>query len=51
MASDGWRSQSPWLKVLLLVSLTLIAIGVYRCSMELKPRSDVPKPVGTTEAE
>ena len=33
----GWRSQSPWLKVLLLVSLTFVVFGVYRCSSELVP--------------
>ncbi len=33
----GWRAQSPWLKVVLLVSLVLVAIGVYRCSAELVP--------------
>ncbi len=33
----GWRTQSPWLKVMLLVSLTLVVIGVYRCSAELAP--------------
>ena len=33
----GWRAQSPWLKVMLLVSLALVAIGVYRCSSELVP--------------
>ena len=33
----GWRAQSPWLKVMLLVSLALVVIGVYRCSSELVP--------------
>jgi hypothetical protein len=33
----GWRAQSPWLKVMLLVSLALVAMGVYRCSAELVP--------------
>ena len=33
----GWRAQSPWLKVMLLVSLALVVIGVYRCSAELAP--------------
>ena len=36
-AEGGWRSQSPWLKAMLLVSLALVAIGVYRCSAELVP--------------
>jgi hypothetical protein len=33
----GWRAQSPWLKVMLFVSLALVVIGVYRCSSELVP--------------
>lgn len=33
----GWRSQSVWLKVVLALSLVFIALGVYRCSMELTP--------------
>ena len=36
-SEGGWRAQSPWLKVMLLVSLGLVAIGVYRCSSELVP--------------
>lgn len=36
-AEGGWRTQSPWLKVVLFVSLAFVAIGVYRCSMELIP--------------
>ena len=36
-ADGGWRTQSPWLKVMLLVSLTFVAFGVYRCSAELVP--------------
>ena len=36
-AEGGWRTQSPWLKVMLLVSLALVVIGVYRCSVELVP--------------
>lgn len=33
----GWRAQSLWLKGMLLVSLALVVIGVYRCSAELVP--------------
>ena len=33
----GWRSQSPVMKVLLFVSLVCVALGVYRCSVELTP--------------
>lgn len=33
----GWRSQSVWLKLMLAVSLVFVALGVYRCSMELEP--------------
>ncbi len=33
----GWRSQPVWLKVMLPLSLVFIALGVYRCSMELTP--------------
>jgi hypothetical protein len=40
MPDVGWRSQSVWLRVLLLVSLLLIVIGVYRCSTELTPQGD-----------
>ncbi len=36
-AKGGWRTQSPWLKVMFLVSLVLVVIGVYRCSSELVP--------------
>jgi hypothetical protein len=38
----GWRSQSPVLKALLFVSLACVAIGVYRCSVELVP-ADGPR--------
>ncbi len=36
-SEGGWRAQSLWLKVILLVSLALVVIGVYRCSGELVP--------------
>ena len=36
-AEGGWGTQSPWLKVVLFVSLAFVAIGVYRCSTELIP--------------
>jgi hypothetical protein len=39
MAGNGWRSQSVWLKLMLLVSIVLIAVGMYRCSMELTPQN------------
>ncbi len=32
--SGGWSSQSPWLKVVLVLSLALIVVGVVRCSFE-----------------
>ena len=35
--AGGWRSQSPWLKVMLFVSLVFVSAGVYRCSAELTP--------------
>jgi len=31
----GWKSQSPWLKAMLFVSLAFVAIGLYRCSAEM----------------
>lgn len=31
----GWRSQSPWLKAMLFVSLAFVAVGLYRCSSEM----------------
>ncbi len=37
MAEGGWKTQSPWFKLVLLVSLAFVAIGVYRCSFELAP--------------
>lgn len=39
-ANGGWRTQSPLLKLVLLVSLAFMAIGVYRCSSELTPVED-----------
>jgi hypothetical protein len=33
----GWRAQPLALKLLLFVSLAFIAVGVYRCSVELVP--------------
>jgi hypothetical protein len=33
----GWSSQPVWLKVMLGLSLVFVALGVYRCSMELTP--------------
>lgn len=40
MAEDGWRSQPLALRLMLPVSLILIVVGVYRCSMELTPVED-----------
>jgi len=38
--NGGWRTQSPWLKFLLLISLVFVVVGVYRCSSELIPAED-----------
>ena len=47
----GWRSQSPLLKTLLLVSLVAIVAGVVRCATEMtQPRGD-GEVVGMTETE
>ena len=40
MAEGGWKTQSPWLKLVLVVSLVFVAVGVYRCSSELIPSED-----------
>lgn len=40
MSDGGWRSQSLALKLMLAVSLVLVALGVYRCSVELTPPSE-----------
>jgi hypothetical protein len=48
-STGGWRSQSPFLKVLLFISLVCIAFGVYRCSAELVP-SDAPRTIRVERA-
>ncbi len=48
-SEGGWRAQSPWLKVMLLVSLALVVIGVYRCSAELVP-SQGPRTIRVEKA-
>ena len=48
-SGGGWRSQSPLLKVLLLVSLVCVVFGVYRCSAELTP-TDGPRTVRVERA-
>ena len=40
MAEGGWKSQPLALKLLLPVSLVLVALGVWRCTMELTPVED-----------
>ncbi|MFH1864590.1 MAG: hypothetical protein ABIK85_01780 [Candidatus Eisenbacteria bacterium] len=45
----AWRSQSPWLKVMLAVSLVFVAVGVYRCSAELVP-PDGPRTIRVERA-
>jgi hypothetical protein len=47
LANEGWRSQSPWLKVLLAASLLMVAAGIYRCSVELS----APEEGGTVSQE
>lgn len=37
---SGWKTQSPWLKLVLVVSLVFVVVGVYRCSSELTPSED-----------
>ena len=37
---SGWKTQSSWLKLVLVISLAFVAIGVYRCSSELTPVDD-----------
>jgi hypothetical protein len=39
-ADGGWKTQSPWLKLVLFLSLVFVATGVYRCSSELTPVED-----------
>ncbi len=48
--SGGWRSQALWLKVLLFVSLSMVVVGVYRCSVELTPVTE-PGTVRVAKAE
>lgn len=36
----GWKTQSPWLKLVLVASLIFVTVGVYRCSSELTPAED-----------
>ncbi|HYW68170.1 MAG TPA: hypothetical protein VE960_01055 [bacterium] len=47
--TGGWKSQSPFLKALLFVSLVCVAFGVYRCSAELVP-SDAPRSIRVERA-
>ncbi|MFH1688664.1 MAG: hypothetical protein ABIE42_00325 [Candidatus Eisenbacteria bacterium] len=49
VTGGGWRSQSPWLKVLLFVSLVFVAVGVHRCSVELVP-ADGPRTIRVERA-
>jgi len=36
----GWKTQSSWLKLGLVISLVFVAVGVHRCSSELIPSED-----------
>ena len=47
--TGGWKSQSPFLKALLFVSLVCVAFGVYRCSAELVP-TDAPRSIRVERA-
>jgi hypothetical protein len=40
MTTPARRPQARWLKVMLLISLALVVIGVYRCTMELTPEPE-----------